>query len=101
MLLGTWDGYETIDLVWPGLGRGAWSLGEDVVARRDGRTGLSVPCPIGARLCVNAVVSVAMSHVLRGWLAVRALWRVRVLRRARLCYARVCWCLRHTGASDA
>lgn len=54
---------------------------------RDGRAGLSVPSPVWSRLRVDARVPVPVAHV---WvLAVRALWRIRVLRRARGCYARV------------
>ena len=83
----TWEARNY--LIWSGLRRGGWSLGEDVMAGRNGRAWLSVPRPIWARLRVDAVVPVPMGHVLRGWLTVRALWWVRVLRRARLCYARV------------
>lgn len=115
-------------LVGPGGGRSR-SLGKYVMAWRDGRAGLSVPSPIWPWLCVDILVPVPMSHVLRV-LTVRALWWVRVLRRARSCYARVygyiivrfdllvvwlgilmvasilqrhgrtCGCLRHTGATD-
>lgn len=95
----------------------------------DGGAGLSVPSPVWSWLRVDILVPVPMSHVL--WvLTVGALWWVRVLRRARSCYARVygyiivrfdllvvwlgvlmvasilqrhgrtCGCLRHTGATD-
>lgn len=100
------------------------------MAWRDGLARLSVPRPVWSWLRVDIVVrAVTMSHVWRG-LAVRALWWVRVLRRARSCYARVygyiivrfdllvvwlgilmvasilqrhgrtCGCLRHTGATN-
>lgn len=87
MLLGARNGHEAVDLVGPrgGTGRSLW---EDMVTWRDGCAGLTVPSPVWSWLRVNTSrVPVPMTHV---WvLTVRALWWVRVLRRARRCYARV------------